>query len=401
MKTKSSNKLLISGVIFTLLLYIAILFLSPKPIDWRLSFSKNDQIPFGNSILFEELKTLFPQEEIKTCHSPLYNYLEDFSVENTGFIYINQSFEPDQLDVNKLVDLVNSGNNVFIAAKEFGESIMDTLGFKLDQNFNISIVNLDSSTVNLVNPILKSPWGYTYKKAYNKVYFEAYDTLRTTVLGLGNQAKTNFIKIKKGQGHFYINLNPMAFTNYNLLIENNYEYAFKSLSYLPEGPVIWDEHYKGKALLSSSALRYILSQKALRYAWYIFLFGTIIYLIFGAKRRQRIIPIFTAPVNTTLSFIETIGRLYYKKRNHLDIAQKKYKYFLEFLRSRYYVNTSMINSELFEEIAEKCDVPQRTVKQLFDIATNLNNASGISEEDLEQFNKKIEFFYEKCKKNQQ
>ena len=54
---------------------------------------------------------------------------------------------------------------------------------------------------------------------------------------------------------------------------------------------------------------------------------------------------------------------------------------------------------MFEEIAEKCNVPQRTVKQLFDIATNLNNATSISEEDLEQFNKKIEFFYQKCKQN--
>ncbi|MGQ1785960.1 MULTISPECIES: DUF4350 domain-containing protein [unclassified Saccharicrinis] len=391
------NKYLVFGVTAAFMLYLMVLIISPGQIDWSLSFSKDDKIPFGNSILFDELEQLFAKEDIKTAHTPIYNFLKDRRLEGAGIIYINDSFEPDKFDLGKMLNVVESGNNIFIAAVEFSEQVKDTLGFKMDEDFSFRLMQQDSIQLNLVNPKLKSPWGYHYKRAYHRAYFQSYDTLKTTVLGLGEKAKTNFIKIKYGAGNFFINTNPLAFTNYNLLIGENYEYVFKCLSYLPGAEVIWDEFYKQDAPISGSEFRYILSQKALRYAWYIMFFGILIYMVFAAKRQQRMIPIINAPENTTLTFIETIGRLYFRKRDHLDIAKKKYTYFLEFLRTKYYIDTANINSELYDAIAEKCEVPIRTVKQLFDIAVKLQQVKSISEEDLEQFNKKIEFFYDKCR----
>ena len=304
-------------------------------------------------------------------------------------IYINNAFKPDKLDIDKLLEMASNGSNIFIGAAEFSNFLEDTLGFKLKEDIDFNLLVNDSTVLNLVNKKLKSPWGYKYKKAFHKSYFERYDTLKTTVLGIGDRARTNFIKVKHGLGNFYLNTNPLAFTNYNMLIDNNYEYAFKCLSYLPNASVVWDEHYKAKMTkISVSEFRYILSQKGLRNAWYISLFGILAYMVFGAKRRQRMIPVVRAPENTTLTFIETIGRLYFRKRNHIDIAKKKHMYFLEFLRSKYYINTSELNDELYHEIAEKCEVPLRTVKQLFDIAKKLEHVPAISEEDLEQFKQK-------------
>lgn len=398
MAKQMKNKVLVYGVVAVFALYVVILTLTPTPINWSYSFSKNDKIPFGNSILFEELGQLFPAEQIKTSHSAIYNFLEDSVDEKQSIIYINDRFNADELDVGKLLDIVEGGSSVFVAAIQFSKVFKDTLGFKVDESMDFNLMRQDSTVLKLVNQKLKTPWGYNYTKGFHKVSFESYDTLRTSVLGINEQAKTNFVRINYGSGNFYINTNPLAFTNYNLLKDNNYEYVFKSLSYLPYSSVIWDEHYKQKAL-SASPFRYILSQKALRYAWYLLLFGILTYMVFGAKRRQRIIPVVTAPQNTTLTFIETIGRLYFRKQNHLDIAKKKYTYFLEFLRSKYFIQTSEISTELYNEIAEKCDVPHRTVKQLFEIAQKLEQVKSISEEDLDQFNKKIEFFYDKCKAN--
>lgn len=396
MTNRKKNNYLLLGVATAFLLYIVVLVLTPSPIDWSLSFSKNDKIPYGNSILFNELGQVYPANDIKISHSPIYNFWEDSIGYNIGVIYINNSFKPDKFDTEKLLDIALNGGNVFIAAVEFSKLIEDTLGFKVEEA-NFVLANQDSLTLKLVNNKLRTPWGYTYKKAYHKVTFLSYDTLSTTVLGIDDKAKTNFVRIKHGKGHFFINTNPLAFTNYNLLEGNNYEYAFKCLSYLPKEPVIWDEYYKPKGNISNSPVRYILSQKALRYAWYILLFGIVTYMIFGAKRRQRMIPILAVPQNTTLTFIKTVGRLYLKKKNHLDMAQKKYTYFLEFLRSKYFIQTSNINAQMYDEISEKCAVPLRTVKQLFEMANKLEQVQSISEEDLEQFNNKIEFFYDKCK----
>ncbi len=391
------NKYLLIGFSVALVAYIVVLILTPRPIDWSLSFSKKDKIPYGSSILFAELEQLFADGEIKTMHSPIYNYLQHTSQNNTSFIFINNFFKPDDLDLNKMLDMVESGANVFVSAVEFTEKLQDTLRFSVDEEVFSTYETSDSIILNLVNPKLKSSKGYTYNKAFHKVYFESYDTLKTTVLGIGDKALTNFVRIKYGAGNFFINTNPLAFTNYNMLIGENYEYVFKCLSYLPNATVIWDEHYKQKDAVSGSEFRYILSQNALRYAWYLLLFGLLVYMVFGSKRRQRMIPIIKPPQNTSLSFVDTIGRLYYRKKDHLNMAKKKYTYFLEFLRTKYYINTAHIGPEMYNEISEKFEVPNATVKQLFNMVQRIHQSQSISEEDLIQFDKKLDFFYDRSR----
>lgn len=397
---QKNNHYLAFGVCAAFVLYLIILVLTPEPISWALSFSKNDNIPFGNKLLFEEMACLFPDKEIQTCHTPAYNYFQELPLKQTNLIIINNEFEPDTFDRAKLMEMVFKGSNIFIAAAEFSSAFKDELGFELNEEFNLHMLTNDSISLNLVNPKLNNYYGYNYQKAYSNISFVDYDTLYTTVLGIDTNAKTNFIKTKFGEGNFFINTNPLAFTNYNLLQENNYEYAFKCLSYLPlNKEVVWDEYYKQKKLRSNSELHYILSQKALKYAWYILLFGVVTYLVFGAKRKQRAIPVFAAPKNTTLTFIETIGRLYFKRKNHLDIAQKKFKYFLEFIRTKYYIQTSEINDNTIEEISNKCNMPIKSIKKLFSLAERLHSGLSYTEEDLEQLSKNIEFIYQRCRSN--
>src|SRR4030095_15629147 len=119
------------------------------------------------------------------------------------------------------------------------------------------------------------------------------DTLTTTVLGYQGEDKkkyANFIKVPYKEGNFFIHLQPVAFTNYHLLKDNHDEYAQKVLAYLPKGQIYWAVKDQDGLLASGSPLRYVLSQPALRWAWYLFLGGMLIFMIFNAKRRQRIIP---------------------------------------------------------------------------------------------------------------
>ncbi len=394
-----SNKYLLWGIVAGFTLYIIILAISPKPIDWSLSFSKDDNIPYGNKILFEELKTVIDSSLISTCHSPIYNFIEKSEFDNASFIFINISFNPEQPDLDKILNSAKNGSNIFIAASSFSKEFKDTLIFDIDSDINIYPTKNDSLILNLINPRLSNSVQYIYKKAYSDSYFSKLDTSQSILLGTQNQKRANFIKIKYGNGNIFINLNPYAFTNYNLVKDNNYEYAFKCLSYLPQNnKVIWDEYYKAKPRPSNSLVRYILSQQALKYAWYILLFSIVCYLIFGAKRIQRKIPIFEPPKNTTLTFIETIGRLYFNRKNHLDIAQKKFNYFLEFLRSKYFINTSVIDSDMIAETSFKLDIPEKTIKKLFSQAERLKMNISYTEEDMEQLSRNIEFIYQKCKK---
>ncbi len=396
---KQTNKYLLGGIVAGFVIYLIILVISPKPIDWSLSFSKDDNIPYGSEIMFNELKSLFDTDLISTCHSPIYNFNSISEYDEASYIFINTSFNLEKPDFEKILDHVRYGSNVFIAASSFSKEFQDTLSFDIHSDINLYPSVNDSLCLNFLNPVLKDSNTYVYKKAYSDTYFSKLDTINTTLLGTGNGGKINFVKIKYGEGFFFINLNPFSFTNYNLVSGNNYEYAFKALSYLPQHTeVIWDEYYKAKPHPSTSLVRYILSQKALKYAWYILLFAIVSYIVFAAKRKQRKIPIVEPPKNTTLTFIETIGRLYFKRKNHLDIAQKKFNYFLEFLRSRYFINTSVINSAMILETSNKLDIPEKTIKKLFSQAERLKMNISYTEEDLEQLSRNIEFVYQKCKK---
>ncbi len=403
MNGSSSNRILIIGTLTIVLLVVFVLAYSPKPIDWSLSFSKQDTKPFGSKLLFELLPDAFEEEAIKTSHGTFADFFGNNQTVSTNLIVINNEFNPDNADIDKLIKLLDEGNNLFIAASTLSDTIRGLFNIDYQMRYGAGNLFTDSISFNFSNRKLRTHLGYWYKKAITNNYFTSYDTLSTSVLGFNNLGKTNFIKVRYGQGNAFINLNPQAFTNYNLLINDNYEYAFKCLSYLPNQTTIWDEHYKYKYLVNGdhsggqrSILSFILDRQPLRMAWYLLLVGVLIFFIFGSARTQRVIPIISAPVNSTITFIETIGRLYFSRKNHLDIARKRFSYLQEYIRTKYYINTSEMNDELYQQLADKSSIPVRAIRQLFDLGNKLTAMQRISEEDLEQFNRRIEFFYEQC-----
>lgn len=403
MKDGASNRIFFLVIIAIVIATAFILSSAPKPIDWTLSFSKQDTKPFGAQLLYDLLPTITEDNEVKAAHSSIANYYDDLSISNTNIIIINNDFNPEPEDAETLLQLVENGNTLFLSANTVCDTFATLLNIESRQKLSNNFPYLDSVSLNLANRKLRTHLGYWYKKKMTDNSFASYDTIQTSVLGINNSGKTNFIRIQRGEGNIYLNLNPIVFTNYHLLEKDNYEYAFKCLSYLPKQTTIWDEHYKYKYIREQvsgggerSILDFILQRRPLKIAWYLLLFGTALFFIFESARRQRVVPISKPLTNSTISFIETIGRLYFSRKNHLDIAQKRFSFLQEFIRSKYYINTSEMNGELYQQLSEKSAIPIRAIKQLFDLGYNLKKVQALSEEDLEQFNRRIEYFYEQC-----
>jgi len=130
----------------------------------------------------------------------------------------------------------------------------------------------------MVNPNFKDR-TYVYDKASEYRYFEVYDTLNTKVLGevlafepskgfiagyiedavessaeeftdeddetpqtdedineeirlTRETPQVNFVEVKVGDGAFYYNLNPIAFTNYYMLKDGKHQYAEDNVLFL-------------------------------------------------------------------------------------------------------------------------------------------------------------------------
>ncbi|MDT8348035.1 MAG: DUF4350 domain-containing protein, partial [Flavobacteriaceae bacterium] len=123
---------------------------------------------------------------------------------------------------------------------------------------------------------------------------------------------------------------PQAYTNYYLL-NGNKDYAALSFSYIQHRSLYWDNYKKAGRIVITSPMRFVLSQTSLKWAYYLTIATLLVFVIFKAKREQRIIPVLAPLENSSVAFAKTVGSLYYQHKDYSDLIQKKTNYFLEFI----------------------------------------------------------------------
>lgn len=365
--------------------------LTPEPVDWRMSFSRTEKIPFGSLVLFEVLPQLFPSRKLTVAPLPIYNTLTRGDSMRANYVFISEVFAPDEYDTRALLRFVAAGNSAFVAANIFGGLLADTLKLKTDTHFMWQ----DSLGLNFNHAQLRSPRDYYYARQTVNYCFSSFDTARTTLLGRDDRSGANFLRMRFGQGEFLLHAFPFAFTNYYMLFQDHHEYAARALSCLPVRDTFWDEYYKPGKSQIRTPLRYVLSQEPLRWAYYLSLAGVLLFIFFQGKRRQRVIPWRAPKTNTSLEFVETVGRLYFQTGDHKKMAHKKIAYFLEYLRSRFYLNTTGLDDELARRVAEKSGVAVAEVRALFEQMKNLQAQHRLSQAELLALNRALENFYHK------
>lgn len=354
------NKTIKIYIVFLVLIFIAIIFVDanrPRPIDWRPTYSINDKIPFGLYIFDKETPTLLKKNSLKKVTNtiyeyfePLYNYdslVNNYSERGTILSISEYSLIDDQ-STQELLYFVSHGNSAFLSSKSFSKILMDSLKFETN---NEMIFNKEIK-FSLANKKLDTK-KYNFDIGAGSYYFGKIDTLTTTILGYqesGNNKYANFIKVPHGNGFFYLHTQPAAFTNYHILKENHSEYLEKIVSYIPKGKIFWTIDKINGESVSSSPMRFILSNPALKWAWYLFLIGMVFFMIFNAKRKQRIVPIVKPLQNTTVDFTKTIGNLYYQEGDHQNIINKKIIYFLERVRNEFLIETNTLDENFIKKL---------------------------------------------------
>ena len=395
---------LIIGIFVAVLLGILITeIVRPKPLNWRPSYTASDKIPFGCFVLFNELATLFPKTTITNVNESLYNVLSRRdTLMSSNYILINDIISFDEQEHKQLLNYVSQGNDVFIASTDFGSFLSDTLNLKVASLYGIEE---DSLTVSLTSPSFKNR-EFIYSRGQSKSHFTSLDTLNSSILGyvafmdenplFSNKPKqttkaVNFIKTKFGKGTFYLNCTPQAFTNYYIL-KGNKDYVANTFSYLGNRALYWDNYKKTGRVIINSPMRFILNQVTLKWAYYLTLMGLLVFVIFKAKREQRIIPVIEPLENSSVEFAKTVGSLYYQHKDYTNLITKKLNYFLEFVRSHYYLDTRKITDKTPQDLAAKSGKSLTETKILLDFIGYLKSKNAHTVEDLKELNKKLTLF---------
>jgi hypothetical protein len=365
------------------------------PIDWRPSYSLREKIPFGLYVFDQESKSLFNPQKIKKFGETHYEFFDQYydvddstySVSGT-FLHIDNSCTIDNSSVDELLYFVSHGNNAFLSATSFPEKLADSLHFETAQsNSFLDSIQFKTERNHTTNQ-------FYFNKGINDAYFYEIDSTRTTVLGTQSNSKgitqTNFVRIPYKNGAFYLHLQPVAFTNYYLLKENA-QYTQEVLGYIaPNETIYWNVNQYENQNLSESPLRYILSKPALRWAWYLSLISLLFFMIFNAKRRQRIIPIKEPLKNTTVDFTKTIGNLYYQEKDHQNIAEKKIVFLLEKIRNEYYIDTFNLDETFINRLHQKTGNDKTVIENVVQLIKKIRNQSQTTEKELIIFNELLE-----------
>ncbi len=387
--------IILLAVLFMLL--IGLVHYAPAPVDWRYSFSDDDKIPYGCWVLKKDvLPVVFPDNHLATNTVSFFESLPSLHSSGDNLLIVTLDFNPDSLDLKKLLEFVNRGNHVFISSYRFPEELENTLNVESVTSLTDSFSFIRKETVlNLANPALKKSTGYVFNQFLPSHYFQEMDTSNSVVLGYDNSHHLNFIKTRFGKGDIYLHCQPFVFTNYHLLY-SNYEYASAVLSYLPDSYTLWDEYYKPFRKVIGSPVRYILTQKSLKQAYFLAIFTILLYLAFGGKRRQRIIPVMHPPKNTSLDFVRIIGRLYMQRKDHRDLVLKKINYFKEWIHSKYLISTDIADKSFYRNLSLRSGVQADLIREIFQSAESIRKSKHITTRELVAIHEKIQEFNKKC-----
>ncbi|MBK8562194.1 MAG: hypothetical protein IPN76_02320 [Saprospiraceae bacterium] len=398
------------------------------PHSWREHYDPKSKDPYGTYLLHNLLKSYFPKDELKILKDSLGSGLDA-----GNFVYIGNDFWLDSVATLQLLDFVAAGNKAFIATPYLPHALLDSLsGFECGEIYHHDDAEGDdeaaedeqvqydtpsslSDTVvnlNFEHPDLTDSAGYEFKFLFLRntmphtwAYFpEEYlcdsQTVFTTV-GLLSNSQPYFVRANYGDGEFYLHTTPLAFTNLYLVEKRGLDYASKAFSHLKPGTIYWDERVfnpDGDAPpQQESPLKYVLSQPPLAWAWYLMLGMALLYLIFRAKRRQRVIPVLEKNANTSLEFIGTIGRLFFINSNHRQLAAQKMRLFLIFVRERYHLPTKELNEQFAKGLAIRSNVPEEHIHKILNLHRNISNSGFLSEDTMVDFHRLMERFYRECK----
>lgn len=364
------------------IIYVVVDILTPDPISWEVTFKTDDKNPFGSYILNERSADLF-----SGGFELSFNTLSELVDTEKNILIITEYAEIVRTDRDNLFQVLDDGGNVLIAATSFDGGLADTLGFYVDIEYS----NLDQGIFEAPEEVIVlQGLEYKYPSSLILNHFELEKDHDWEVIATSKD-KPVAISKSVGEGRITLVSVPYMFTNFGLLVNDNFQASAELLSYLPEENVHYTMYYKSGKGEVQTPFRYFLRQDALRWTLYLGLFLVALLLIISSWRKQRAIPVILPPPNTTVQYVKTLGALFFRERNHKRAAEKLIAHFLFEVKDKYFVQVDF-SDKFYELLSAKSSVEQEQVIRTFELIQHVKEARQIEERELVDLSRKIETF---------
>lgn len=410
-----NNRLSIFLVVFLALIFFAgFYFLSEKKtFYWFETYRVNYNQPYDLSVIFQAL------EKQKNSLEVLNKSFIDKPLESGDYLFIGEKAFIEEEEVPDFLAWVEKGNSAMFVSKVIPRALEDFLlkaDICPDLESNNSYYLIDSvAIVSHLHPELKPEkevrFEFKVKDKIKSYDFGSFDNSQfcesSDFIPLGTIQKNyvNFIQIPVGEGWIYVHVSPIFFTNYQLLSKDRAEYVFGVLSYLKSNKLYWDEYHRFEKdnygnshsnIETQTPLSFILSNRSLKWAFYLIMSVLLLYFIASLRRKQRIIPVLEPLRNSSLEFVQATGRLYFLQRNHIKLIRMQMRYFLEFIRERYRIRAKSHEELLPELISQRSGVSQGEISIMLMDYKRLTNYVEISDAEAIAFYQMLNHFYKNC-----
>lgn len=402
------------AVLMVAFLILLLLHKEPRRFDGHITFNPKDKIPYGTYAAYHLLQHQFPKATIEiNRYAP--GTWQTLSPDSAGqvLLIVNNYFNPTESELDSLTAFAQKGNDIFISCLQMNETAC--LFFKVQQEDvfnpftvkdNYGVINMyDSFAVKLDSDTYTVPLQFVYPGVSYNNHFTKYDSLFTYPLGYNvDDNMPNLLALNTQKGSIFLHTAPITFTNFFVLYNNNHHYYEKLMSLLPADTkkIVWDEYfllYKQKNSSNKGhkgLLSVLLSHKNFYAAFWLLMILLALYFLTETKRKQRLIPAYSRPANDSLEFVTTIGKLYYEKGDHKNLAEKLTLFFLDYVRNKYKLSTNEINGAFVQRLSLKTGIPAEELDKLIDTLINIRICDRISEQQLLQYHQQLENFYSKA-----
>ena len=363
---------------------------APSKFVWEPTFNHYDKQPFGCAVFDSLMEKSVPAGYEVTRKTIAQLEREGYGKKPHAFLIQTDRFSPSATDIRSLDRLLKAGNKVFIATSDIEpDALYPDLQVDINGQYGFSPMEVKSSIANQSIPYDTLVWSqqlpyqekeysvYSAMIGYNVIIGEktVCDTLVRCWVSEEESDSTdgywlaNMVRVKRGKGELFVSCDPLLMTNYGILDTQTNGFIFRMMSQFRGLPIVRTEAYGPETEYETDTpLRFWLQNEPLRWAIYLTLGGLLLFCMFYARRRQRVIPVVEEPANRSLEFVKLIGTLYHQKHINRDLLQKKYSYFAETLRRMAMIDVEDVESrkENIAQIAIRTGMPEAEVRMIFD-----------------------------------
>jgi hypothetical protein len=391
---------LLGGLALAVLLVLAVNtpLAKTRNLNERISLRHRDKIPYGTYVAHQLLQSSFSKAHITVDkNAPGYWNGINPDTSNQAVFLVCKTFEPDNDDLQKLARFVKAGNYVFIITKSLSFTASRFLNLNEEAFYNNHAADSLQLSLNLPGA---GKATFTYPGKQWDSYLPAFDTATVVPLGSTETGRTNFIQMQSGRGRLFLHFAPLAFSNYFILHKSNTGYFQKAVSFVPEDVhrVVWNEYYitpHNTKEKEPGVLRVLWQYPSFRLALLTAMATLLLYVLSAARRRQRVIPFYQKPVNDSLDFVRTMGRLYYDGKDHHNLGKKMAAYFIEHVRSRYKIAGNTPDDHFLNELQAKSHYDVDELKSIATFINHIHTQGVVTEQQLAQFYRQLRTFYQK------